>query len=110
MRERESPTCAGRSTGIMQRTAVQSKLHRRMRRSAETVGRLELVRGIPAQAGGRAGLVFARFDRTGAAATTDDATRIITVTLTVVRGANTLAKTTQSGVSATFALRNKSSF
>ena len=78
--------------------------------SAETIGRLELVRGIPAQFGGRAGLVFTRFDRTGAAATTDDATRIITVTLTVVRGANTLARTTQNGVSATFALRNKSSF
>jgi prepilin-type N-terminal cleavage/methylation domain-containing protein len=78
--------------------------------SAATVGRLELVRGIPAQVGGRAGLVFARFDRTGAAATTDDATRIITVTVTVVRSAKTLASTSQNGVSAKFALRNKSSF
>jgi Tfp pilus assembly protein PilW len=74
--------------------------------SAEVNGRLELVRGIPPQAGGEAGVTFARFDRDGAAVSTDDATKIVLVTMSVVRAAQTVASSRRQ-ISATFALRNK---
>lgn len=77
--------------------------------SAATTGRLELVRGIPALPGGGAGLTFSRFDRDGATATTDAATKRISVTMTVTRSARTAATTSENTVSATFTLRNKPS-
>jgi Tfp pilus assembly protein PilW len=76
--------------------------------SAALTGRLELVRGIPALSDGSAGVTFARFDRDGAAATTDAATKMIRVTLTVKRSTVTVATTSERAVSATFVLRNKS--
>lgn len=76
--------------------------------SATLTGRLELVRGIPALANGNAGVTFARFDRDGVAATTDATTKMIQVTLTVKRSAQTVATTSEQAVSATFVLRNKS--
>lgn len=74
--------------------------------SATVIGRLELVRGIPSQAGGAAGVTFARFDRDGAAATTDAATKSIQITLTASRSARTAATSTDR-VSATYTLRSK---
>lgn len=74
--------------------------------SATVVGRLELIRGIPAQAGGAAGLTFARYDRDGVAATTDTATKSIQITLRARRSANTAVDTTEA-VAATFTLRSK---
>ena len=76
--------------------------------SATLTGRLELIRGIPAAANGGAGLTFARLDRDGAAATTEATTRIIQVTLTAKRSAETVATTSERAVSATFVLRSKS--
>ena len=76
--------------------------------SATLVGRLELIRGIAALPGGGPGLAFARFDRDGAAATSDAATKSVRVTMTVTRSANTVAAASQKGVSATFTLRSKS--
>ncbi len=73
-------------------------------------GRTILLRGIPAQAQGAAGLVFTRFGTDGTAATINETTRIITVTLSVARSARMLNTTTATGFSATFALRNKASF
>lgn len=75
--------------------------------SATTVGRLELVRGIAALPDGSAGLTFARFDHNGAAATTDAATKRITVSMTVGRSAPTAVATSGTPVSASFALRSK---
>jgi prepilin-type N-terminal cleavage/methylation domain-containing protein len=75
--------------------------------SAVTVGRLYLVRGIPLLADGSAGLTFARFDRDGAVATTDVATKRLQVSLNVVRSQSSLASTTDTAVSAIFVLRNK---
>ena len=77
--------------------------------SATAMGRLELVRGIAALPAGGAGLSFSRYDRAGLPVTTDAATKLITVTLTVTRSAPTAADTSQRPVSATFALRSKSS-
>jgi Tfp pilus assembly protein PilW len=77
--------------------------------STAVVGRLELVRGVPPLADGSAGLKFARYDRDGAAATTDAATRGISVTMTVVRSTGTLAASRQNAVSARFSMRNKPS-
>jgi prepilin-type N-terminal cleavage/methylation domain-containing protein len=74
--------------------------------SATVVGRLELIRGIPTQAGGAAGVTFARYDRDGVAATTDAATKSIQITLRARRSARTAVDTTET-VSATFALRSK---
>lgn len=74
--------------------------------SATVVGRLELIRGIPAQAGGASGVTFARYDRDGVAATTDAATKSIQITLRASRSAKTAVNTTEA-VSATFALRSK---
>lgn len=75
--------------------------------SAATTGRVILVRGIPPLAGGAAGVTFARFDRTGAAATTDAATKSVQVSLNVVRSARSAANSTHTAVSAIFILRNK---
>jgi prepilin-type N-terminal cleavage/methylation domain-containing protein len=74
--------------------------------SAATVGRIHLVRGIPAQAGGAPGLAFTRFDRNGSAATTDLATKRIQVTMTPRRSVATAAMTYEA-VTASFTLRNK---
>lgn len=76
--------------------------------SANLVGRLELVRGIPARPDGTAGLTFARFDREGAAATTDAATKSIQVNMTVGRGAPGVGAGSNTMVSATYTLRSKS--
>jgi prepilin-type N-terminal cleavage/methylation domain-containing protein len=73
--------------------------------SAGTAGRIVLVPGVPAQAGGAAGLTFARFDRDGNAATTDLGTKMIQVNL-VPRRETTGAAATEI-ISATFTLRNK---
>lgn len=78
--------------------------------SKVTSGRTILVRGIPTQAQGAAGLIFTRYGVDGTAATTNDTTRIVTVTLSVARSAKMLNTTTETGLSATFALRNKASF
>jgi len=75
--------------------------------SATLVGRLELVRGIPARPDGTAGLTFARFDRDGAAATTDAATKSIQVNMTVGRGAPGAGPGSNTLVSATYTLRSK---
>ncbi|MBM3854783.1 MAG: hypothetical protein FJ399_16795 [Verrucomicrobia bacterium] len=77
--------------------------------SATLTGRLELVRGIAALPGGGPGLTFARYDCNGVAATTNGATKIISVSMTVSRRATTAASTSQDVVSATFALRCKPS-
>lgn len=77
--------------------------------SAQT-GRAVLVSGIPATIQGAAGFAFSRFDGNGTAATTDGATRLLTVKLSVTRSAGMMAATTETGISATFALRNKASF
>lgn len=75
--------------------------------SAVVTGRMELVRGITALPDGTAGLVFARYDRSGAVATTDAATKRVQVTLTVGRSAQTMVATSAGAVSATFILRSK---
>lgn len=71
-------------------------------------GRIELVRGVPALANGSPGLTFARFDRDGAPATTDLATKSVQVTLLLSRQTGPAAPATESVVSATFTMRNKS--
>ncbi len=76
--------------------------------SAALTGRLELVRGIAALPGGGAGVEFARFDRDGAAATSDAATKSVQITMTVTRSALTVATASQKAVAATFTLRSKS--
>jgi prepilin-type N-terminal cleavage/methylation domain-containing protein len=75
--------------------------------SAVLTGRLELIRGITTLPDGSAGLAFARFDRDGAVATTDAATKSVQVILTVTRSARTAAAASQKAVSATFTLRSK---
>ena len=75
--------------------------------SSVTSGRVFLVQGIPALANGNPGVTFARFDRDGAAATTNGATKRIQITMSVTRTARTAAATSDSAVSATFTLRNK---
>ncbi len=75
--------------------------------SAATAGRVVLVRGIPALAGGGAGLVFARYDRDGGPAASDLATKGVQVSINVVRTARTAATATDTAVSAIFVLRNK---
>lgn len=77
--------------------------------STVTTGRLELVRGIPALAGGLPGLSFARFDYNGVAATTDATTKRITVTMNVARSATTAVAANQNSVSVSFTLRSKTS-
>jgi Tfp pilus assembly protein PilW len=74
--------------------------------SAIFTGRRELIKGVPAAAGGNPGVTFTRLDRTGAAASTDGATKCLQISLTVSRAVGIAAKST-SPVSATFALRNK---
>ena len=75
--------------------------------STVTVGRIFLVRGIPAFADGTAGVTFVRFDRDGIAATTDLATKRVQVIMNVVRTARTAPTSTDTAVSAGFILRNK---
>ena len=75
--------------------------------SAVIVGRIYLVRGIPSLPDGSAGLIFARYDRDGAAATTDLATKKLQVSMNAVRTAQTTATATDTAVSAIFTLRNK---
>jgi prepilin-type N-terminal cleavage/methylation domain-containing protein len=75
--------------------------------SATLVGRLELVRGIPAQADGSAGLTFARFDRDGVAATTDITTKSIQVSMTIARNTRGVGARSTNMVSATYTLRAK---
>ena len=75
--------------------------------STVTVGRILLVRGIPAFADGTAGVTFVRFDRDGIAATTDLATKRVQVIMNVVRTARTAPTSTDTAVSAGFILRNK---
>jgi Tfp pilus assembly protein PilW len=75
--------------------------------SAVLAGRLELVRGISALPDGSAGLTFARFDRDGAAATTDAATKRIQINLTAGRATAGLGAAGRHTVSATFILRSK---
>ncbi len=75
--------------------------------SAATAGLIYLVNGIPPLADGSAGLVFARFDRDGAAATTDLATKKVQVSMNVVRSKPTAATATDTTVSAIYVLRNK---
>jgi hypothetical protein len=74
--------------------------------SAIFTGRLELIKGVPAAAGGNPGVTFARLNRSGAAASTDGATKCLQISLTVSRTVG-IGATTTSPVSATFVLRNK---
>jgi hypothetical protein len=75
--------------------------------STATLGRIFLVNGIPAFAGGGAGVSFARFDRDGNPAITDLATKRVQVVMNVVRQAQTAATATDTTVSAAFLMRNK---
>lgn len=75
--------------------------------SSVTAGRVYLVKGVPSFSDGTAGVKFTRFDRDGAIATTDLATKRVQVILNVVRSAHTAAKSTDTAVSAGFILRNK---
>jgi Tfp pilus assembly protein PilW len=75
--------------------------------SGVTAGRVYLVAGVPAFADGTAGVTFARFDRDGAVATTDNATKRVQVSLNVVRRTRGAADATDTAVSAAFILRNK---
>lgn len=75
--------------------------------SAVTVGRIYLVRGIPPLPDSSAGLIFARYDRDGAVATTDLATKKVQVSMNAVRTAQSTARATDTTVSAIFILRNK---
>ena len=75
--------------------------------SAATTGRVYLVNGISAWPDGSAGLTFTRYNRDGAAATTDLATKSVQVSLNVVRTSARAPKTSDTAVSARFILRNK---
>lgn len=75
--------------------------------STATTGRRILVRGIPSQTNGSAGLTFARYTRDGATATSDQTTKRIVVTMNVRRQAQSMAIATENAVSASFVLRNK---
>jgi hypothetical protein len=75
--------------------------------STTTVGRVYLVRGIPAFADGTAGVTFSRRDRDGIAATSDAATKRVQVVMNVLRSDRTSAGATDTAVSAAFILRNK---
>lgn len=75
--------------------------------STTLVGRLELIRGIATLPDGTAGLVFARFDRDGQAATTDAATKSIQVNMTVARNPRAAGAGSTTMVSATYTLRSK---
>lgn len=75
--------------------------------SAVTAGRIYLVNGIPLRSDGSAGLIFARYDRDGVAATTDATTKKLQVSLDAVRTARTMANSTDTTVSPLFVMRNK---
>lgn len=72
--------------------------------SAQLNGRLELIRGIPRQPDGTAGLTFQRRDLANNVATTDATTKRIVITLTTAR---TSGATSEQTVSAIYVLRNK---
>lgn len=72
--------------------------------SAQLNGRLELIRGIPSQSDGTAGLKFQRRDLANNVATTDAATKRIVITLSTARTSST---TSEQTVSAIYVLRNK---
>jgi len=75
--------------------------------SAVTAGRTYLVNGIPLRSDGSAGVLFARYDRDGIAATTDAATKKVQVSMNAVRTAETTVMSTDTTVSPIFNLRNK---
>jgi len=103
------PTAAGstRQVTYAWTDATQSLFQVPGADSAATAGRIYLVRGVPAFADGTAGVTFARFDRDGAVATGDPATKSLRVVLNVLRSARTAADATDTAVSAAFILRNK---
>ncbi|HKB56385.1 MAG TPA: prepilin-type N-terminal cleavage/methylation domain-containing protein [Lacunisphaera sp.] len=103
------PTLAGstRQVTYAWTSATQSFFMVPGANSAVTAGRVYLVNGIPTLSGGAAGLVFARYDKDGNAATTDAATKKVQVSLNAVRTAQTAANSTDTTVSAIFILRNK---
>ncbi len=74
--------------------------------SAVTTGRSVLVRGIPTPSGGGTGVLFERFDRAGAACTTDAATKFLRVSFTLSRTTAVMARSSQTAT-AMFVLRNK---
>lgn len=74
--------------------------------SSSTRERIVLVRGIPAGAGGAAGLTFTRYDRDGNLTTSDAATKRIVVQFSTQRTGTLLATGRQNAVTATFVMRN----
>ena len=103
------PTTGGATTQVTYAwtSASQSLFSVPGANSSVTTGRVFLVRGIPALADGSAGVTFARYDRDGAAATTDLATKQVQVFLNVLRGTGETATARDTAVSALFVLRNK---
>lgn len=75
--------------------------------SAASSGRLYLITDVGLQPDGSAGVSFVRYDRTGAAATTDAATKRIQIRITVLRRANPALPPVSSSGAASFILRNK---
>jgi type II secretory pathway pseudopilin PulG len=88
-------------------TAASGSFFRVAGASSAAAGRLDLVRGIRALPGNAPGVVFTRYDRDGAEARTDDATKSIQITLTTARTRTGLADMTQAAVTARFLMRNK---
>jgi type II secretory pathway pseudopilin PulG len=88
-------------------TAASGAFFRVAGARSDAAGRLELVRGIRPLPGNAPGAVFTRFDRDGAEALTDDATKSIQITLTTTRTRTGMADMTQAAVSARFLMRNK---
>jgi Tfp pilus assembly protein PilW len=102
------PAAAGTTTQVTYAWTAESASFFRVAGSSSAVvtGRLELVRDLPAAPDGSAGLVFARFDRDGVAATTDAATKRIQVSMTLRRsGAGRVTGT--HPIAASFTLRSK---
>jgi len=103
------PTSGGATAQVTYAwTAATGAFFRVAGASSKTlVGRLELVRGIPAAANGAAGLTFARFDRDGVAATTNEAIKSVQINMTLSRSGRSSTANSSNMVSATFTLRNK---
>ena len=103
------PTVAGSTEQVTYAwtSATQSLFQVPGTDSTVTAGRVYLVSGIPSFADGTAGVTFTRFDRDGNAATTDLATKLVRVSLNVVRSGGETATATDTAVSAAFILRNK---
>jgi prepilin-type N-terminal cleavage/methylation domain-containing protein len=103
------PTAGGATTQVTYAwtSATQSLFSVPGADSSVTTGRAYLLRGIPANADGSAGVTFARYDRDGNVATTDLATKRVQVFLNVVRATGETATATDTAVSASFILRNK---